>query len=235
MSEMLPIYKSPENPLEDFVRIPDVTYDDNRLPKKELKASLLKEQGYLCAYCMARISDDTMKVEHWWPQKSDTEGKILSVEEKEKERLLSIDYKNMLAVCMGNEGHPKKEQHCDTQKGNKHLFYNPSNPQDHHKLKIVYLRSGEILSDDAAFCVQLGGKKQGEEGVLNLNCQKLINNRAAVIDAILKALQKLPQQASKGKISAILTKWKEPDSSRKLKEYSGVAIYFLSKRLQKAL
>lgn len=232
---MLPIHKSPENPLENFVRIPGVTYDDNRLPKQELKASLLKEQGYLCAYCMSRISKETMKVEHWWPQKSDTEGKKLSAEEKEKERLLSIDYKNMLAVCTGNEGHPKKEQHCDTQKGNKHILYNPSNPQDHNRLKIYYLRSGEIASEDAAFCAQLG-KKEGEKaGVLNLNCPKLINNRAAIIDAILKALQDLPQKASKGKISAILKNWNKPDSSGKLKEYAGVAIYFLTKRLKKEL
>ena len=231
---MLPIHKSPENPLEDFVRIPDVTYGDNRLPKQELKASLLKEQGYLCAYCMSRISKETMKVEHWWPQKSDTEGKELSAEEKEKERLSSIDYKNMLAVCMGNEGHPKKEQHCDTRKGNKHLLYNPSNPQDHERLKIFYLCSGEIASEDDAFCSQLG-KKEGEKaGVLNLNCPKLINNRAAIINDIFKALQKLQKQASKGKISAILQKWKEPDSSGMFKEYAGVAIYFLTKRLQKS-
>lgn len=232
---MLPIHKSPENPLEDFVRIPGVTYDDNRLPKQELKASLLKEQGYLCAYCMSRISKETMKVEHWWPQKSDTEGKELSAEEKEKERLLSIDYKNMLAVCMGNEKHPKNEQHCDTRKGNKHLLYNPSNSQDHNRLKIYYLRSGEIASEDAAFYAQLGSKEERKAGVLNLNCPKFINNRAAVINALLKALHKLPQQASKGKISAILKNWKEPDSSGRLKEYAGVAIYFLTKRLKKEL
>lgn len=232
---MLPIHKSPENPLEDFVRIPGATYSDAGIPKDKLKESLLKEQGYLCAYCMSRISEDTMKVEHWHPQRSDTEGKELSPEEKEKERLLSIDYKNMLAVCTGNEGHPKKEQHCDTRKGNKHLLYNPSDPQDHNRLKIYYLRSGEIASEDAAFCAQLG-KKEGEKaGVLNLNCPKLINNRAAIIDAILKALHKLPQQASKGKISAILKNWQEPDSAGMLKEYAGVAIYFLTKRLKKAL
>ena len=198
-SDMLPIHKSPENPLEDFVRIPDVTYGDNRLPKKKLKESLLKEQGYLCAYCMSRISEDTMKVEHWHPQKSDTEGQELSAEEKENERLLSIDYKNMLAVCIGNEGHPKKEQHCDTRKGNKHLLYNPSNPQDHNRLQIYYLRSGEIASEDAIFCAQLGSKEENKAGVLNLNCPKLMNNRAAIIDAVLKALQNLPQKASKGK------------------------------------
>ena len=189
---MLPIHKSAENPLENFVRIPGATYSDAGIPKDKLKESLLKEQGYLCAYCMSRISEDTMKVEHWHPQRSDTEGKKLSAEEKEKERLLSIDYKNMLAVCTGNEGHPQKEQHCDTRKGNKHLLYNPSNPQDHNRLKIYYLRSGEIASEDAAFCAQLG-KKEGEKaGVLNLNCPKLINNRAAIIDAVLKALQNLP-------------------------------------------
>lgn len=232
---MLPIHKSPENPLEDFVRIPGATYNDAGIPKDKLKESLLKEQGYLCAYCMSRISESTMKVEHWYPQRSDTEGKELSAEEKEKERLSSIDYKNMLAVCMGNEGHPQKEQHCDTRKGNKHLLYNPSNPQDHERLKIYYLRSGEIASEDAIFCAQLGSKEENKAGVLNLNCPKLMNNRAAVINAVLKALQSLPQNASKRKISTRLQEWKEKDKSGMLKEYAGVAIYFLTKRLQKAL
>ena len=81
---MLPIHKSAENPLENFVRIPGATYSDAGIPKDQLKESLLKEQGYLCAYCMSRISEDTMKVEHWHPQRSDTEGKKLSAEEKEK-------------------------------------------------------------------------------------------------------------------------------------------------------
>lgn len=232
---MLPIHKSPENPLTDFIRIPDATYEDNRLPKKELKESLLKEQGYLCAYCMSRISMDTMKVEHWSPQHSDTEQEKISPEAKERLRMLSIDYKNMLAVCMGNEGHPRTEHHCDTQKGNVHLLYNPSDPMDHDRLKIFYLRSGQIQSEDAAFCAQLGGKGQNDRGVLNLNCQKLLNNRLNVIRDIEKALQKLPQRASKGKISAILKQWQEPDSLGMLKEYAGVAVYFLTKRLQKAL
>ncbi len=232
---MLPIHKSTENPLTDFIRIPDATYEDNRLPKKELKESLLKEQGYLCAYCMSRITVDTMKVEHWSPQHSGTGQEKTSLEAKEKERNLSIDYKNMLAVCRGNEGSPKTEQHCDTQKGNAHLLYNPSDPKDHDRLRIFYLRSGQIKSKDAVFCAQLGGIGQNEKGVLNLNCQKLLINRLDVIRNIEKALQKLPQQASKGRILAILKNWKELDSSGMLKEYAGVAIYFLTKRLQKAL
>ncbi len=232
---MLPIHKSTQNPLTDFIRIPDATYEDNRLPKKELKESLLKEQGYLCAYCMSRISVDTMKVEHWLPQHSDTGKEALSSEAKERERNLSIDYKNMLAVCRGNEGYLKADQHCDTQKGNAHLLYNPSNPLDHDRLRIFYLRSGQIKSEDAVFCSQLGGKGQNEKGVLNLNCQKLLINRLNVIRYIEKALQKLPQRASKGKISTLLKQWKEPDSLGMLKEYASVAIYFLTKRLQKAL
>ena len=36
--------------------------------RTELKESLLKEQGYLCAYCMARIDKDHMKVEHFKPR-----------------------------------------------------------------------------------------------------------------------------------------------------------------------
>ncbi len=60
---MIPIHKNRENPLLEFVKIPGVTFDDNRLPRKELKESLLKEQHYLCVYCMSRIHEDAMKIE----------------------------------------------------------------------------------------------------------------------------------------------------------------------------
>jgi uncharacterized protein (TIGR02646 family) len=31
----------------------------------ELQIALLEEQGYLCCYCLSRITQKTMKVEHW--------------------------------------------------------------------------------------------------------------------------------------------------------------------------
>lgn len=57
--------------------------------KDELRESLLKDQGYICAYCMKPIHkvNDT-KVEHYIPQENANE----------------LDYHNLLAVCTGNEG-----------------------------------------------------------------------------------------------------------------------------------
>lgn len=33
--------------------------------KEDIRQALLEEQGYLCAYCMCRISAENMKIEHW--------------------------------------------------------------------------------------------------------------------------------------------------------------------------
>ncbi|QSV71285.1 MAG: TIGR02646 family protein [Aphanizomenon flos-aquae KM1D3_PB] len=66
-------------------------YDGYR-PKKPLtlKKALLTEQGYICCYCMRRISEDNMEIEHWQPQSKYPE--------------LQINYKNLLASCSGNRG-----------------------------------------------------------------------------------------------------------------------------------
>lgn len=62
--------------------------------------SLMKEQGYLCAYCMCKIPQTgkmpSATIEHWEPQSKTSEDKAL-------------DYRNMLAVCNGNRGCGKKE------------------------------------------------------------------------------------------------------------------------------
>ena len=50
--------------------------------KKQLKSSLLAEQGYLCCYCMGEISMDNMQVEHWRPQSNYAE--------------LDLNYQNLL-------------------------------------------------------------------------------------------------------------------------------------------
>ena len=59
--------------------------------KNDIRESLLKEQGYICAYCMKRIESSDVKIEHYKARNSENE----------------LDYKNLLAVCKGNEGSPK--------------------------------------------------------------------------------------------------------------------------------
>ena len=44
----------------------NVDYDGPNftLVKEAIRKALLKEQGYLCAYCMSRIEGE-VKIEHW--------------------------------------------------------------------------------------------------------------------------------------------------------------------------
>ena len=42
-------------------------------PKKEIRESLLAEQGNLCAYCMRRIDKNSTRIEHWKPESVLTE------------------------------------------------------------------------------------------------------------------------------------------------------------------
>ena len=216
---MLPIHKHLTDPLREYRSTQNATYEDS--PKEALRQNLLQEQKFLCAYCMSRITEKTMSVEHW-QCRSNYPAQELS-------------YQNLLAVCDGNEGQPPCKQHCDTRKGDKDLAFNPADPTHHARLKIRYLWStGKIESEDAAFCTELGGEKRGTEGILNLNLEKLKNNRRAVIRRVERTLQSLPSNARKAQIQPLLVRWNTADSQGMLPEYAGVAIYFLEKRLAKA-
>ena len=63
-------------------------------PKEAVQVSLLEEQGCLCAYCMRRISLENVQIEHYLPQHPQSEN---------YDPALTIDYRNMLAVCSGNK------------------------------------------------------------------------------------------------------------------------------------
>lgn len=75
--------------------------------KTQVRNLLMQEQGHLCAYCMRRIPDirileedvdlSDVYIEHWQARSAvgdTTENK-------------GLDYRNMLAVCSGNEKAPE--------------------------------------------------------------------------------------------------------------------------------
>jgi uncharacterized protein (TIGR02646 family) len=95
--------------LKEFRSTPNSTYDDCN--KADIRKALLKEQGYLCAYCMSRISDKLdkdarpkMTIEHYDAQSTDEGGRL--------------KYVNMLGVCRGGEGGPGHALHCDKSRRN---------------------------------------------------------------------------------------------------------------------
>jgi uncharacterized protein (TIGR02646 family) len=137
--------------------------------KDELRLSLATEQRGICCYCMQRIRPGVggMKIEHWRCQ-------ALYPHQQ-------LDYENLLGACMGNEGQPKKAQHCDTRKGDATLSRNPANPAHQIESFIQYRGDGRIASHDAPFDCEL-------HDILNLNAPFLINNRKAVLDGFTKGL-----------------------------------------------
>lgn len=195
---------------------PDVRYDGDASftpVKEQTRQQLVTEQGYLCAYCMSRIypTHDQMKIEHWHCQ-----------EQHPNEQL---NYNNMLGSCLGNEGQPPKLQTCDTRKGNAALKYNPANPQHHIDSQVKYQR-GKITSDDVEFDIQLNQ-------VLNLNHPRLIQNRNNVTLAISRWFGNKTGSRTVGQLQKELNEWLLPDSNGALREYCGVAIYLLNKRLNR--
>ena len=80
------------------------TYEDLRgTEKKEVKDSLMKEQGYICCYCERRLTDDDSHIEHFTPQSNNAVD--------------PLDYSNMLCSCQ-NQLVQGDDRHCGVSKGN---------------------------------------------------------------------------------------------------------------------
>ena len=131
------------------------TFDD--MPKKikdDLRSSLLKEQGFLCAYCMKPLADSgaDVKIEHYEPRNADNE----------------LEYGNLLAVCYGGEGKSYESQTCDTHKGGARLSINPQKFQ--HVLMLSYRNDGKICISDEVMQNDL-------DNILNLNVESILKSR----------------------------------------------------------
>ena len=95
----------------------------DKLTKQIIRGVLLKEQHYLCAYCMLPITNDGkhMTIEHFFPLSRD----------KEK----AIDYQNFLGTCKGGSDVALEEDEeriicCDARKGdNDQMRIDPRNAE----------------------------------------------------------------------------------------------------------
>ena len=80
------------------------TYADLSDPeKKEVKDSLMKEQGYICCYCECRLTGKDSHIEHFNPQSNDHSA--------------TLDYTNMLCSCQ-NQLKKRKPRRCGHSKDN---------------------------------------------------------------------------------------------------------------------
>ncbi|UXE64024.1 MAG: hypothetical protein KA717_16700 [Woronichinia naegeliana WA131] len=141
--------------------IPNYT---NFREKEKLRQSLLKEQGYICCFCMERIenSNETTKIAHIFPQNPVSDEDKQKVEKENRD----LRYANMLAACDGGKGQPSHLQHCDTKQGNAILKINPADPTKNCENLIAYRSSGEIYSNDSDINHDL-------QEILNLNLETI--------------------------------------------------------------
>jgi uncharacterized protein (TIGR02646 family) len=173
-------------------------------PNPELRRSLLLEQGNICAYCMRRIDEVTSKIEHLKCQS--------------RYPALDMQYTNMVACCHGNINNVK---HCDNSKGDSDITF--SLFEDHFFCTISYeTRSGKIKSSNPQWDVELAS-------ILNLNNQLLVYNRKSAIEGVIETLAK--QGFKKSQLRDELNHWKYPDNNKHLKEFCGIVIWYINKKL----
>lgn len=179
--------------------------------KNQLKTYLLAEQGHICCYCMQRIKKDTMKVEHWKPQKKYSE--------------MQLDYKNLLASCKGGEGKIKKLQHCDTSKGEDEITISPVDADKSCERLVKFKGNGMLYSDDPDIDDELNR-------ILNLNTVILKNNRSTIMRQVIEEMTRQKGKKSEWPVQyarKMIEKYQSKHSGKYL-EYCQVVITLLKKR-----
>jgi uncharacterized protein (TIGR02646 family) len=184
-------------------------YFDGYPQKDELRDSLLKEQKYICCYCMQRISKDKMRIEHWKSQTGFPAQQLI--------------YSNLLGACSGNEGQPESLQHCDVRRKNIPLKINPI--ASNCEILVKFKANGEIYADDVDINKDLNI-------TLNLNYQTIVKNRKVTLEATYEKLEKYKGTWSKEILQKEIDKW-EGVNNEEYKPYCQIVIYHLRKKLAK--
>lgn len=186
--------------------------------KDAVRDSLMEEQGNICAYCMRRLEKDKTTIEHIIPR---------NPKEQVKDTKLSLDYKNMLAVCDGNKGAPFSQTTCDKHKGNKSLTITPLDPR--MISQIEYKQNGVIYSNDAEIQKDLNI-------TLNLNCSavSLPECRKNALDGLKGQLQ---QEKKRGNwTKEMLQKYKRKIEEKKngsYDSYLGILLWYLDNKIKR--
>jgi uncharacterized protein (TIGR02646 family) len=182
-------------------------------PIPELRDALLKDQGYICGYCMRRIpvtkndpgNSEKSKIEHIEPRKYFPH--------------LQLEYNNMIICC---PGYINSDDHCDKLKKSLPISFSPFDVNV--ELSIAYgTKDGKITSSNVNWNKDLND-------VLALNNSMLKLNRQQVLEAVRARLEQ--KSWKKAELEAILKDWKSRDAEGKLKPYCGVVIWYLNKKLR---
>lgn len=223
---MLEIKKGPTpRELAVFQGTEGASYGSQGFPREVVYKALLKEQGYLCAYCMKKITEKTIHIEHWIPQRHPQEG--YSEYSQEDCDRFAIDYQNMLGVCPGGKGSSKIHTTCDSHRGNAYLFVNPLKPW--MMVTLQYERDGKISSTNEKIDKDL-------TDLLNLNEASLKANRSRAWEACKKVLMKKKKTGTwtVTMIDKQIAHYEQVSEEGYRLPYAGIVLYWLRKYRQKA-
>ena len=183
------------------------TKEDCYRDNENLRKILLEEQGYICCYCMSRISCDISKLEHFKPQSN--------------YKSLQLDYKNLFVACKGGEG--SQEQFCDTNKGNEEL--KNINLLEDIDNKIIYKKSRKEIVIDS----EDKDTKDDLNDILNLNAKILKENRKEKFDEIM---QKLKLKNFNKNYIQKTSKFFQTKTEGQYPEFCEMIVYYLEKKLR---
>lgn len=128
----------------------------HRDEKAEMRAAALREQGFLCAYCMRRIGDSTT-MEHWDARATGADP---------------FRWADLLAVCPGDLG---GVPHCDRSKKATSISLHPARPDCDVEALVHVLPDGRLVCEE----------HQEDLDALNLNHATLRQNRRILIDVVV--------------------------------------------------
>lgn len=197
--------------------------DLDKIVKNDLRQALVKAQGWLCCYCMNRITPDNSTIEHFLPQSQFKEDEVR--------------YSNLFLTCRYSRGKSKNAQHCDDKKGDELIPHYISFPNCENYF--AYNSRGEILPNSdyrtIESCIKNYKKLTATQqsvlatiNILNLNVGSLVTQRKSFIIPLISQVQRLNQN----EIEALIVRYKQKNDG-KLKRFCGVAVYFLTDYLKR--
>lgn len=208
---MRKIVKSRRQPRKwtEYCCTPGVDYQAS----PELREILLKEQGFICAYCMKGL---------------DAEGKNTKIEHMKCRRLhpdLKFKYRNMVVCCSGDTF---GFRHCDTSKGDEDISFDLLS--DPFFTTLTYgLGTGTIKSSVASWDNEINN-------LLNLNNEYLKRERLAVLQAAIDTLDKNKNwNETQSELTRLRDEWDQMDEGGRYKQFCGIVVYFLNKRLSRCI
>ena len=196
---------------------------ENYSGKAELRDFLLKDQAYLCCYCMTRIqtpTEDKMGIEHLKP--------FSAYNGENGKPDLRLEYKNLLATCKGGEGGPKHLFHCDKAKWDAEIKLDPTNKQLMDLIK--FDANGFIYTDIEEYDREINE-------VLKLNVEPLRKARLSIWRSLEQIIKKEfgNKPVKRSFINEKIKVWSKCNRQGMAEQYCQVAVYYLKKKLSKAV